>query len=107
MHPDVKVRKRLIPVAPELRVLALQVGQLFGLDIYGLDVVETTYGPVIVDINDFPSFGHVPGAVTLVSTYILHVARRVQLQRLGVADILQPLDKQLRTTAQPIAEMYP
>jgi ribosomal protein S6--L-glutamate ligase len=107
LHPNVKVRKRLIPVTPELRVLALQVGQLFGLDIYGLDVVETTHGPVIVDINDFPSFGNVPGAVALVSTYILHVARRAHLQRLGVVDILQPLDKQLRTTAQPIVEMYP
>jgi ribosomal protein S6--L-glutamate ligase len=107
LHPNVKVRKRLIPVKPELRVLALQVGRLFGLDVYGLDVVETTNGPVIVDINDFPSFGHVPGAVALVSTYILHVARRVQLQRLGVADIPQPLDKQLPTTAQPITGMYP
>jgi ribosomal protein S6--L-glutamate ligase len=102
LHPDVKVRKHLIPVTPELRVLALQVGQLFGLDIYGLDVVETTHGPVIVDINDFPSFSHVPGAVTLVSAYVLHVARRVQLQQISVADILQPLDKQLPISAQPI-----
>jgi len=107
LHPDVKVHKRLIPVTVELRVLALQVGQLFGLDIYGLDVVETTHGPVIVDINDFPSFGHVPGAVSLVSTYILHVARRARLQRSSIVDILQPLDKQLHTTAQPIVGMYP
>jgi glutathione synthase/RimK-type ligase-like ATP-grasp enzyme len=107
LHPDVKVRKRLIPVTPELRVLALLVGQLFGLDIYGLDVVETTHGPVIVDINDFPSFGHVPGAVALVSTYILQVASRAQLQHPGIADILQPSDKQLRTTAQSIIGMYP
>ena len=107
LHPDVKVRKRLIPVTVELRVLALQVGQLFGLDIYGLDVVETTHGPVIVDINDFPSFGHVPGAVSFVSTYILHVAGRAQLQRPSIVNIFQPLDKQLHTTVQSIVGMYP
>ena len=107
LHPNVKVRKRLIPVTPVLRTLALQVGQIFGLDVYGLDVVETAQGLVIVDINDFPSFGHVPEAVTLVSTYILQVARRAQLQRIGVADALQPLDINLHTSAQSTLGMYP
>ena len=72
--------KLLIPLTPELRKLALRVGQIFGLDIYGLDVVETAQGPMIVDINDFPSFGQVPRAVTLVSAYIEHIAMCAQLQ---------------------------
>lgn len=76
LHPEVEVSKRLIPVTPQLRTLALRVGQLFGLDIYGLDVVETAQGPIIIDINDFPSFGLVPGAVARVAMHILHVARR-------------------------------
>ena len=70
-----------IPVTPQMRTLALQVGKLFGLDIYGLDVVETTQGLVVVDINDFPSFGMVPRAVARVSEYILHTAKRAEMQR--------------------------
>ena len=76
LHPEVRVDKRLIPVTLELRNLALLVGKLFGLDIYGLDVVESRDGPMIVDINDFPSFGQVPHAVSLVSSEIVHIASR-------------------------------
>ncbi len=81
LHPEVEVEKRLIPITLELRKLALYVGEIFGLDIYGLDVVEATYGPVVVDINDFPGFGQVPQAVALVAAYILQLATRAQLQR--------------------------
>jgi ribosomal protein S6--L-glutamate ligase len=76
LHPEVAVKKRHIPITTALRDLALHVGKLFGLDIYGLDVVETSRGPVIVDINDFPGFGQVPHAVSLVSSYIEHIATR-------------------------------
>src|SRR6266852_3280250 len=76
LHPEVRVDKRLIPITPELRNLALLVGRLFDLDIYGLDVVETTGGPMVVDINDFPSFGQVPHAVALVSWEIVQIASR-------------------------------
>lgn len=76
LHPEVAVEKRSIPVKAEWRELALQVGKVFDLDIYGLDIVETAYGPMIVDINDFPSFGQVPFAVELLASYILEVAKR-------------------------------
>src|ERR671923_156796 len=56
-------RAQGLPVTPELRTLALHVGAHFGLDLYGVDVVQTPTGWVGVDINDFPSFGGVPGAV--------------------------------------------
>jgi hypothetical protein len=57
------------------------VGALFGLDIYGVDVVETPEGWVCVDINDFPGFKGVPGAVELIAQFILHVAKRGGMQR--------------------------
>src|SRR6266487_4556640 len=55
LHPEVEVDKLPIPLSPELRKLALHIGKIFGLDIYGLDVVVTSHGSVVVDINDFPS----------------------------------------------------
>jgi ribosomal protein S6--L-glutamate ligase len=77
-----KVEDRFVPLTPQVRKLALQVGKLFGLDIYGLDVVETPQGPAILDINDFPSFGRVPRAVVRISEYVLHAAKRAELQRM-------------------------
>src|SRR6266702_227579 len=81
LHPDMK--EHFVPLTPQIRKLALQVGTLFGLDIYGLDVVETPQGPAIVDINDFPSFGGVPRAVIRVSEYVLHAAKRAEMQRVA------------------------
>ncbi|HLI07071.1 MAG TPA: hypothetical protein VKV40_10940 [Ktedonobacteraceae bacterium] len=70
-----------IPLSPQMRQLALDVGKLFKLDIYGLDIVETPQGLALLDINDFPSFGLVPGAVAKVAEYILRTARRAKLER--------------------------
>lgn len=75
------VEDRFVPLTPQVKKLALQVGKLFGLDIYGLDVVDTPQGPAILDINDFPSFSRVPRAVVRISEYVLHAARRAELQR--------------------------
>ena len=77
------VEEHFVPLTPQVRKLALQVGKLFGLDIYGVDIVETPQGPAILDINDFPSFGGVPRAVVRVSEYVLHAARRAELQRIA------------------------
>ncbi len=79
LHPDVD--EHLMPLTPALRKLALDVGKIFGLDIYGLDVVETPQGLAVIDINDFPSFGGVPRAVARVSEYILHAAKRAEMER--------------------------
>jgi ribosomal protein S6--L-glutamate ligase len=79
LHPDVD--EHLMPLTPALRKLALDVGKIFGLDIYGLDVVETPQGLAVIDINDFPSFGGVPRAVARVSEYVLHAAKRAEMQR--------------------------
>jgi ribosomal protein S6--L-glutamate ligase len=79
LHPDVE--EHFVPLTPQVRKLALQVGKLFGLDIYGVDIVETPHGPAILDINDFPSFGGVPRAVVRVSEYVLHAASRAEIRR--------------------------
>ncbi len=78
LHAD--ITEKLIPLTPELQKLALDIGHIFGLDIYGIDVVETPQGLAVLDINDFPSFGHVPGAVRRVAEYILHAAKQ-QVER--------------------------
>ena len=70
-----------IPVTREMLNLARKVGQVFGLDIYGIDVLETPYGLMLVDINDFPSFYGVPRKVVCIAEYILHAAYRARRER--------------------------
>jgi hypothetical protein len=65
------------------------MGALFGLDIYGVDVVQTPEGWVGIDINDFPSFGGVPGAAVLIAKFILQIARRAEMQRAVCATGMQ------------------
>ncbi|HCP74346.1 MAG TPA: hypothetical protein DIU08_06860, partial [Ktedonobacter sp.] len=81
LHSDVD--EKFIPLTPELRKLTLHVGKLFGLDIYGIDVVETPHGLAILDINDFPSFGRVPRAVVRIAEYVLHAAKHAERKRLA------------------------
>jgi ribosomal protein S6--L-glutamate ligase len=61
---------RSCAVSPELREVALACGQILGLGLYGLDVLETDDGPVVVDVNYFPGYKGVPGAAPLIADYI-------------------------------------
>lgn len=47
----------------EWKHLALAVGQTFNMPLYGVDLIITQRGPVIVDVNAFPGFRGAPGAV--------------------------------------------
>jgi ribosomal protein S6--L-glutamate ligase len=76
LHPGAEVVEEQVPVTPELRSLARAVGRVFGLDIYGIDVVETADGWVVLDVNDFPSFGKVPQAAWRLARTVLRVTRR-------------------------------
>jgi ribosomal protein S6--L-glutamate ligase len=76
LHPGAEVVEEQIEVTPELRELALAVGRAFDLDIYGIDVVETADGWVVLDVNDFPSFGMVPEAASRLARTVLRVTRR-------------------------------
>lgn len=54
----------------EIEAMAMRIGQLFGLEIYGVDVVETANGPVVVDVNACPGFVGAPGAGRRLADYI-------------------------------------
>ncbi|MFF2012066.1 RimK family alpha-L-glutamate ligase [Streptomyces sp. NPDC058195] len=41
---------------------ALRVGELFGLDVYGVDLLDREGGPVVVDVNAFPGIRGPRGA---------------------------------------------
>jgi ribosomal protein S6--L-glutamate ligase len=51
--------------------IALRCGETFGLEIYGVDTVETAQGPAVIEVNEFPNFTGVPDAATRIADYIL------------------------------------
>jgi ribosomal protein S6--L-glutamate ligase len=83
LHPGAEVVEEQIPVTPELRTLARAVGRVFGLDIYGIDVIRTDEGYMVLDINDFPSFGNVPQAAWRLARTVLRVTRRQAAARVA------------------------
>ncbi|WP_369226719.1 RimK family alpha-L-glutamate ligase [Streptomyces sp. R39] len=74
LHPDHPVRERGVPLSPEIAAIAAQVGVVYGLDLYGVDVVLGPNGPVVVDVNDFPSFRQVPEAPARLARAVLDLA---------------------------------
>ena len=59
-----------VPVSAEMRALALQCGQAFGLRLYGIDVIEGREGPKVIDVNYFPGYKGVRGAAYSVAECI-------------------------------------
>jgi MFS family permease len=57
-------------VSDSLREIALRCGKALGLGLYGLDVIETPSGPVVVDLNYFPGYKGVPEIAPLIAEYI-------------------------------------
>jgi ribosomal protein S6--L-glutamate ligase len=72
-------------VSPELREIALRCGAAFGIDLYGLDVVEADDGPYVVDFSSFPGFKGVLDAARLLADYIWEAAARAAAGAGGMA----------------------
>lgn len=60
----------------ELRGIALACGRAFGLELYGVDVIESGDRPYVVDVGSLPGYRGVPDAPTLLAQYLVASARR-------------------------------
>jgi ribosomal protein S6--L-glutamate ligase len=58
------------PVTAEVRKIARRCGQVFGLGLYGMDIIESPDGPIVVDVNYFPGYKGVPDGPALLADYI-------------------------------------
>jgi glutathione synthase/RimK-type ligase-like ATP-grasp enzyme len=65
-----------IPLTDKLAELARRCGQLFDLELYGVDCIDTPNGPVVIEVNDFPNYSAVPNANERLATHVLATTRR-------------------------------
>jgi len=74
------------PFKPEAALvdLALRCGRVFGLDVYGVDTVETADGVAVLEVNEFPNFTAVAGAACTIADYILARAEAWEVMPVGV-----------------------
>ena len=68
------------PISQELVALGRQCGELFGLELYGVDCILTPDGPTVIEINEFPNYTAVPNANERLADYVIQRAREVGKQ---------------------------
>jgi len=61
---------------PELRRIVLRCGEAFGIDLFGVDIIERDGTQYIVDMNSFPGFRGVPDGIARVARYLYQAAER-------------------------------
>jgi len=61
-------------ISPDVRDICLRCGELFDLELYGVDIIETEDGPYVIEINCFPGYKGVPEADRLLAEYIFERA---------------------------------
>jgi ribosomal protein S6--L-glutamate ligase len=59
-----------VRLTAEIRDVALRAGECLGLEIYGIDMIESDDGLWIVDVNGFPGFKGLPGVEPALVSYI-------------------------------------
>lgn len=60
-----------VPLTPAMKALALRCAEIFGLELYGVDCVETADGPVVIEVNDFPNYTGIPGIDGKLADYVI------------------------------------
>ena len=61
---------------PDLCEIAVRCGQAFGIDLYGVDIIESEGNPYVVDMSSMPGFKGVPNATSLLASYLYETAKR-------------------------------
>jgi ribosomal protein S6--L-glutamate ligase len=83
---EANASKEDFPIAPEelpqdWARITREIGRVFNLRLYGVDLLMTERGPMIVDVNSFPGFRGVPGA----DTALVNLVERLGRERKALA----------------------
>lgn len=64
-----------LPLPPAWRKLARRCGELFGLQLFGVDCIETNGALQVIEVNDFPNYTGVPEADFILARHATQHAR--------------------------------
>ena len=67
-----------------------EIGRVFNLRLYGVDLLVTNRGPMIVDVNSFPGFRGVPGADSALVELVEKLGREQAGRRAGAIEQGRP-----------------
>ena len=73
---------------PELGDIARRCGQAFGIDLYGVDVIESGGRPYVVDVTGVPGYKGVPDAVSLLARHVYATAERASRGEVALSEAL-------------------
>ena len=62
-----------VPLTKELKDLGRRLGSLFGLELYGVDCIESPEGPLVIEVNEFPNYTGVPEADRRLADYVIRL----------------------------------
>ena len=65
------VDAELVDIDRQLADIALTCGRACQLELFGVDVAMTPNGPVVIEVNDFPTYSAVPGAGMAIAEHVL------------------------------------
>ena len=65
----------LIDLDAGLTDIALTCGRACGLELWGVDLAMTPAGPVVIEVNDFPTYSAVPDAGAAIAAHVLTLVR--------------------------------
>jgi ribosomal protein S6--L-glutamate ligase len=86
---DPAAAPRPVDPTPAMVDLALRCGATFGLELYGVDTIETPDGLAVIEVNEFPNFTGVPHAADCIADHVLARARAARVQK-GAARVTVP-----------------
>lgn len=69
------LRVEQVPTTPMFRELGRRCRAIFGLDLFGVDCVQTVDGPVVIEVNDFPNYSGVLDADEKLADFVIRKAR--------------------------------
>jgi ribosomal protein S6--L-glutamate ligase len=60
-----------VELTADIRRLAIDCAELFGLELFGVDCLLTPTGPVVIEVNDYPNYSGIPEADAALADHVL------------------------------------
>jgi ribosomal protein S6--L-glutamate ligase len=76
LNGDPHAAMQIVRPTAEMVDLAQRCGEAFGLEIYGVDTIETPDGLAVIEVNEFPNFSGIESAGECIARHVLERARK-------------------------------